>query len=522
MGTRTGISYSDTRGLNPHSYGLGVRGFKFIDPETLYLRDVISHGGAVYYLTAPLPDDWQKEASAAGLSLYTRGRDTRTPGELNWRLELEDRHIDFYPASLWFGGAAFDSDVEPAELNAAFSDLQERIKAATFNGETGNYFRLRPTPAKTGVDLLRLKFRQPQQFHKLENETRAIIMSPEFAAPQHRIEVYRHGREKASEFLYYDMRQAYQWAMSTAWVPIGEERWDNPGRFVPWEPSWFLTTWTVPQDWNHVGLAHAPGHDWAREPGRTYTAWVCEPEARLICMPDQRAQKRDPSLPRVDQPWPYTIHKRISFVPYDTGRFTGKHGHLGAGKQGLRNFTDLVDGVEHGANPWIRAACRNIRYHMLGRLHPRSHLEEIIKLSELGRHKAKLENEPGVRISHLTNGLVKITRPGQSPDAQEAPQLSAYIWSFTRARVTRNALHMPFEAIAGIYGDAISTVAPVEFPYAQEIADPGDFRIKGHLKAEDGKSILFPENDDELADLNAEAEAAFKAARELESVSHGA
>jgi hypothetical protein len=419
-----------------------------IDPAKYDLADCIQrpecNDVAVWYLTQPLDASERRELRDIGCSIQD--------GKYTTTLFRPDGTslVRLIPVDLWFG-----RDVSEDVADTAFSLLDEYMaKALNQDVSDARRFRLRYTPAQTGVALMQHLFPHNHSFSLLAPDIQRIIRSvPPDTVPQHREEIYMPKR-RVSSLYYYDVRADYEsLLMNDAW-PTGEAKWILSDEYIKYDPAWYHIVGRVPLDWQHIGLVWQDGK-WVSKPGQSFDAWVCEPEMRVL----------------YEQAWDIKIRERIEFDAKN-------------GRNVLEKFTKALQSVQDGLNhPAINTACRNMRYHAIGSLHSTGVIEKVIPFADFDETEY-----PGdiyeLTVNKNADYVVKY-RPGKGPAfgyGVEAPQLSAYIWSKSRARMSRALLSVDRADLVATYADGLYTIKPYSFPPSKNKRNIGHLRLKASIE----------------------------------------
>lgn len=448
------------------------------------------------YLTRRMTTDheksWRRSLAAKGWKI-TEGRQ-----DGYWRLARKagDR-IDvatIYPAGLWF-----PEKVDPRDAIYAFRALAEHIADRTlaYFGDGNRYaFKIRATPARTGIDLL-AQMISGDGFPLIASDIAdAIYGTDDYPAPdQHRRELFRVADD--APFYYSDVVGRYQQIMGYGHKPIGDALMIETDEYLPYRPGWYFVTATVPDDWHHVGLMPFQG-GWPRRPGERMTGWITEPELRILMNwrnkagDPIRSKRRSRSLSSVDHVWPLQIHRRIDFSgcsgsdQHSTDRYCAFLDTIGL--INVRNMSRAK------AGEFLHYAARQIRYHAIGALHPRRQTVKIVSQ----RENQRLIDDPAsglVNSELLPNGKFQVTLRGEEKTGAVAPQLAAYIWGLSRAYITISALELPIGSLIAIDADAIYSTVPHPSCVPADKAQPGNLRLKGLIK----EPVHLPRSWNELA-----------------------
>jgi hypothetical protein len=229
----------------------------------------------------------------------------------------------------------------------------------------------------------------------------------------------------------------------------------------------YKVTATVPEDWRHVGLLpYAPEDsdvwEYPRQPGRTFTTWADAAEVDLAA----------------EYGWRVVMREGIRFTkgrPLDTWATR------------LLRAYDRAETAEHAR--MVRAALRGMLLYSVGAWHSSGRTETTVTAGGMDRPAGD-----GWGAPQLTKaGAVwrrRVPLDGRAA-AMAHPEFSTQIWGRARARVLSaptavrgvmaGALHVPFEQLVSIYGDAVMTTArPAWGAPEYDDGKPGRLRVKGY------------------------------------------
>lgn len=445
-------------------------------------------------LTGPRPGganvgQWAAGGSAVGLpegwtagdhhlsnpqtpTLYYKGPDGR---------RIEVRH-----ASMWVD----DPKVNPSDLAHAFwlvnTGLAELFTEHWRKDPNPEFLpRLRSTPATTGRELLRrvLPMRKdksgPHEYPALPTEVAAVLWD---TAGQARYEMTAQPGTELPGLYEYDRRFAYAHGCRSI-KGAGLLSWDRGGtEFAGYHPGRYLIEWTVPDDWEHVGiLQNAEDKSWPAKPGEHGRGWADSREVRLA----------------LDYGWDVKIIERILFND--------------DGSTPLKVWADKIVKLRQEWLPNQKAPARVIR---LAQQIARSILVKGVG-SLQGRsrkvpHSADTskgeEAPPDARME--SGGLYVWDEyepvPVHALDMVR-PEWASQVWAEQRvkllhsgvraAQANAGALHIPRKDLVAFHTDAIMITSD---PGWVDGGQPGQFRIKGTPITE---PITCPANPAALADL---------------------
>src|SRR5271166_2556112 len=455
---------------------LGAQPQVFMRRETATLESIIKTGSRNILLCGEgmgLPDGFDRAASKA---------DVKVEPIAGGHTLILSRQMQIYVrwARDWFG-ADVSADVEASRT--AWAELLELLKLHTKTND-GRWLMPLPSPAMTGVAFFRTYMPTDMIFARLTPEQRTIIMSSwkdrwhTYAPDQHRDEIFK-TMGTLPECWYFDHSHFYRTVGISISLPEGEIEEQIGGDFRIFKPGWYLVSARVPDDWKHVALVASNG-EWVRTPGQSFEAWVAEPEARLLF--------------NYKDTWRPVIKRQLRFA------LNG-----GSDRQGLRTAIEIIAAIEDAGKtiPGIRYACRAILHHAIGKLHPGYrpvkediHEDDDARLDAAEAAGAKVwrnQKKPAYWTAEYPN-----TREDRTRD--EAPQISAHLWSEARRRMAVAMLSVPFDDIIGVFSDAIFTTRPHDFPSHGN--DPA-FNRKGYRQG----PVKAPKNTKELRAMFAEISA---------------
>jgi hypothetical protein len=413
----------------------------FMPREAATLAGILETGSRNIGLCGPLtglPDGFARAAASAGVRVESMKSAEGVILVLPDGVKLYVRE-----ASDWFGDAALDVET----CRTAWGALLELLKLHT-GLENNRWLMPLPTPALTGRAFFQTYMPHDMLFQRLTPEQRKIIMSPTpergwrtFAPEQHRSEKFRTGGVLPGCWRF-DHRHFYRTLGVAISLPEGGIEEQLGGEFRPFKPAWYEVEARVPDEWRHIGLVAADGQ-WIREPGRTFAAWVAEPEARLLF--------------NFAETWRPIVKRRLAFALKD-----------GSDRQGLKVAVAKIAAIERDGEhiPGIRYACRAILHNGIGSLHPayqprreEIHEHDDERLAAARAAGAKLRRN----LKRLAYWIVEY--PERKDEARdEAPQIAAHLWSEARRRVACAMLAIPFDDLVGVFGDQLYTTCPHEFP----------------------------------------------------------
>lgn len=360
--------------------------------------------------------------------------------------------------SVWMG----DSEYTVEQAREAVALLTQYLQGS-FTHDTSVY----STPAQTFQQIWTRQNRiDKKAYPLLPQEIRNIIRS---TSGQGRVELCtQEDIKKLPGLHYYDGVFMYA-ALARGSMPTEVETHDNENVYAGYTPARYRIRYTVPTDWQHIGLFMTPrtqvtGHvdeAWyypaEKEQGRTFETWVDGAEIDVL-----RTVYGDVETGM--KAWDITILERIVF----------KQEKDSANKKPLGSITNKIikmrEQVEQDARldtsrtvvfKLVRGMARNIELHGIGVFHRNKRALTVIQ--------RKGEPAPDVILAApqaLGDDLTIYSVPGKVDAYSEQfdhPEWTASIWARCRARMAKWALSLPREAIIAIRTDAIATT--------QEVAD---------------------------------------------------
>jgi hypothetical protein len=447
-----------------------------------YAAWLIDAGMWEEYTTGKRGHYFDKEEDAGHVARYAR---RARPGD-----EIEVRTM-----SSWFG----DTEYTVEQARAAMVLLNQYL-AHTFTPDAKAY----ATPALTFQSLWSTGNRiKGRKFDVLPEEIRACIHG---SLGQGRIELCTLDTlEKIAGLWYYD--GIFEYAALTWGMPTEIATRDNENIYSGKVPARYKIRYTVPGDWQHIGLFMTPREQltgssrdntaWCypseKEQGRTFETWADGSELDVLVdayapapeypmnatkeqikIANERAYNAgiELALPA----WNITILERIVYT-------------VDSSKKPLEDITkklkDMREKVEQDAHQdtsravlykLVRGAIRNILLHGIGSFHRKTRdVTYILHTSEPAP-----DGYTGRR--EINNNLVWYTLRQETEGYTqqfEHPEWSQLIWARCRARMTKWALSLPRASIIAIRTDAIATCT--EQPQWKESTKVGTLREKWHI-----------------------------------------
>lgn len=386
-------------------------------------------------LTGPRPHDDDVAAFREWVTEPVEGWEPRhylertTRPVMEWR--TEGRHVELIRAASWFG----DTDAGPVEVLDAILRTRQLVDQA-WPGAT-----LLRSPATTGRELFVRSIPKGERWPVLPDELQQLVRS---TSTQGRIELVWQGAELPG-LVEYDARVFY--AALCAELPAGEpEQWRGEHPYGDYARARVLARWTIPADWNHVGilphLENGVGWSWPDTPGATYEGWIAGVELQLA------------------RRWGWHVEVLESLVWPTKGRPLDSW---------ARKLADMAQTAEHEGRRLVRAALRSIVLHAIGAFQGRE--QTVTKSADA----ATLDELPAGATSPRWEGdsIVWGETLGQAWPEAAHPEWCAEVWARARVRLldspapdnTRvGALHVPREQLVGFYTDAIFLTVDPAWP----------------------------------------------------------
>lgn len=420
--------------------------------------------------------------------------------------------IEVRTAEEWFG----DSSLTPSQARQAWDATAAILRAADERA------RLFNSPAATGANLWALS---------LPRNINPVPVDPDIADEIHATSGQHHydhlvagadfsdyedcvplidpsQTKKITEFTYVDGRFMY--------AGVGRELGIGPASRLnraaayelleqdPYARARFHVRFTVPQDWNHVGLLGVKHQDldkgwvYPNRPGATADTWADGSEIHVA----------------LSQGWQIIPHEAVVFTkarPLDT--FTER---MTRARERVQQHPDLHPSLRKA----IMSALRAIVLHSIG------------AFASGGRDETRVATNAFDVPAEYQRGMVRQGKlfvyrvPSSRNSRTESfyhPELAAQVWGRARARVlygpsalgngTSGALNVDPSTLIGIQGDALftTTLPTWSLPVANGGGDDGKtgrLRLQGYLNG----SYTTPETRRQRAALQSRAERAGTAA----------
>lgn len=400
-------------------------------------------GGWVPY-TQTVPATSWFEAVPAGWRLESYNRD---PLLAKYRHETGVR-VHLYMTAPWFGGCA---NIEYCQR--AYVELRQLLRATFDQGAT-----ILATPARTGLDLLERSLpvgrdNVPYEYPVLDEGLREVI---EHNVGQGRIEwLDRPGVECDA---IYGVDANWFYASCLTRLPVGPVEHDNVNELVGdgYRPAFYSVRFTVPADWQHIGLLPVWSNGRPCWPtSGSHDAFVNGELVRLAR----------------EQGWQVDILSRWIFADEKTG-----------GSDPARIWREKLTALRQASTaekygplaPLLRGAIRSILLNAIGSWH-RSGRYELVESPandvpvEARYHLA--EDQPGGQVVRWWRRVALDKATSQFVH----PEWAAAVWLRAAARLCRAALRIPYRRILALRTDEILTTELLDWP---DDGKPGTFRQK--------------------------------------------
>ena len=229
--------------------------------------------GLVSWATAEVPEGW------------SAGSHFLDPDALAARFTRPDGSgVDVHRLASWSrsGGSA-----RPEQAAQAFELFRAGLVAefGTVRAKPGERVDEDPallpvvlgSPASTGRELLLRSLPSGHEYPVLDPEHLELI---HHSTGQGRNELLSRPEAELPGLYGYDMRWSYA-ALCRAIIGSGPARLDEVAEFAGYHPGRYEVTFTIPSDWNHVGLLPVHGEGFPSMPGTTWRTWADARELRL-------------------------------------------------------------------------------------------------------------------------------------------------------------------------------------------------------------------------------------------------
>jgi hypothetical protein len=423
-----------------------------------------------------------------------------------YQQRISGHEIEIRTMYSWFGDTQYTVDQAARAMH-----LLEQYLAAFFTPQAKAY----ATPALTFQQLWALLNRvQGRSFEVLPEEIRAKI---HHSSGQGRIELTTLAQcEKIPGLYYYDgifMYSALTWGMPTE-VALH----DNKNEYAGKTPARYRIKYTVPSDWQHIGLFMTPkdavtgntrdraawSYPGENYQGRTFECWADGAELDVLIQhyaatPVDATKEEKAEAERLGQvqafkAWDIQILERIVFK-LEKDSIAKKP--LDAITKRLTDARDKVDqDAKHDSSNLaiyrlVRGTIRNILLHGIGSFHRQERdITYILPIDEPAPDGYTHRREEGDLVWYSVPGKIE-----KYTQQFEHPEWTALIWARCRARMTRAALSLPREQIIALRTDAIALTH--EQPQWNDNEKRGSLRQKWAIK----KKLNAPHSFDALDKL---------------------
>lgn len=229
--------------------------------------------GLVSWATAETPDGW------------SAGSHFLDPDALAARFTRHDGSgVDVHRLAAWSrsGGSA-----RPEQAAQAFELFRAGLVAefGPVRAKPGEHVDEDPallpvvlgSPASTGRELLLRSLPSGHEYPVLDREHLELI---HHTTGQGRNELLARPEVELPSLYGYDMRWSYA-ALCRGIIGSGPARLDEVSEFAGYAPGRYEVTFTIPTDWNHVGLLPVHGEGFPSLPGTTWRTWADARELRM-------------------------------------------------------------------------------------------------------------------------------------------------------------------------------------------------------------------------------------------------
>lgn len=402
----------------------------------------------------------------------------RYPGKADWeasQLDLKtylrnhcatialggEFEVDIVPIALWFPSVTeehYMSDVIKAM--ALVKDLlTKHFQPIEVHKEKREEYRieLQSTPARSGIDLLRMKLPYGVKYEDLPPDVEHIVMT-QFG--QARTELFDHGRELVEDLYNYD--GLWMYASCCRHMPVGRCVHDTEGIYQDYVTGLYRVEVAVPVDWKHIGLLPMRDGDktiWPNRPGMVFESWCSNRDFQLAW----------------DLGWHINVIKERILWPDTQAR------GLKIGQDPLRHWMEtlvllrqtIADQYPEPIRSFLRDAFRSLLNHTIGRLHSGARTVDVYTqdFSEYPGDDAHLAEE-------YADGSFRYEKKEDLNSYQREnfkPHWALEVWNQAKHKVTRAALEVPFDQLVSIRTDGLWTTTPCMYDNTNK---PGCFREK--------------------------------------------
>lgn len=407
------------------------------------------------------------------------------------RVHRDGREVDVRLIETWF-----ECD-DPGRARFAFVELRRMLRRKPAFRDA----QVLTTPAMTGMQLWDA-VTAGHDYPTLPQDVQSLVRS---TTGQGRIECCTlPDLETVPGFAYLDGR--FMYAALTSELAYGLESHDTEPTFAGFTPARYRVRFTIPQDWQHVGLLpvkHEDGESWTypATPGETHETWCDGAEYML-------AQRHG---------WQLDILERLVF-----GRAPkGTPDPLETWTRNLISVRELVDSeagsfaLHEDVADLVKGAVRSILLFTIGSFASRPRTEtQVVPLQKEGPAKEPEGTIGQPRIDYARRVMFCQVELPQSAWrlAHAHPEWAAQVWARARARllwhevrmpngekVPTGALAVPRADVLGMRTDALYLASNPGWPDTGRI---GVFRLKGEIC----EPVPAPHSLDDLNPLRDRAE----------------
>ena len=358
-----------------------------------------------------------------------------------------------------------------------------------------------------------------KQFPPLPDAIRALIHQN---TGQGRIEYFPENCQGRIPGLYYD-DGIFMYSALANELPTEVESHDNENTYAGKQSARYHIRYTVPTEWRHIGLfmTKRDGTSWRDQDGwfypgvhyagQTFDTWVDGSELDVCIQHYQDVPPDDLSKEELTQ-WKAATYARATVLAFQTWNIRilerivfkpAKESQVSRPLETItRKLIEIRAGLEadkrqDAKNAHIydlaRGACRNIALHGYGAFNREQGNRTYMLLPG---EQLPVALTRRTTYTELEDGRQLVTIPEDSePDDMMHPEWAAAIWARCRARVTKQALLIPYEDLVTIRTDAIATKSRQE--QLEGGTRPGQFRRKWAIE----KPLKAPRNHEEFDKL---------------------
>ncbi len=332
-------------------------------------------------------------------------------------------------------------DLHAWELDALPKPEADAILASVERGlqrTFGPGARLQHTPSGTGIGLMRLALPENHQYPPITPVEQERIRQWTFLQ---RWQDFQPGTG-------YELDRRLAWLAAAGTVPVSLDskvQHDNEPTFAGYREGRYRVEVTVPQGWEHIGLAPGP-HDGQRDrrypnmPGESWETWLTNVEVALL----------------VKHQWPFVIRERVLFAPEGPG--TRPLSTWAKKLAGLIEATEAHPSYHTTTGHAVRNALRAVALQGIGGLYRGDGKDTMWIDPDSGEMVYEEARTPNARTASIYH-----------------PEWFSAIVARCRVSVTTAALAFPYQDILAIHTDAVITHTPHTL---QDTGKVGAYRMK--------------------------------------------